>query len=313
MIIHCGLGQAGGIAKGTENLLRVAGQVKIRKFVHMSTAAVYGETPPPGSENETFPVRRTGDAYCDYKARAERTVLRFARTGLPAVVLRPSIVYGPYSSWNTNILPELREGRCVLIDGGRGACNTTYVDNLVDAVFLSLENERANGEVFFITDGERITWGDFIHAHARLLGVDSMLPEISSAAIRDFYEQHAGIVIGSIKAAVKAARSQEFRKILLQIPATERVLKAAWQWLESLPEGQRERIRGKAGVPRRKLHAAGGSPGPPMPDEVTFRTQTGSVFFSINKARKVLGYLPRIGFREGMHRVEQWLRFANAL
>jgi len=310
VIVHCGLGQARGIYKGTENLLRAAEQANLRKFVHMSTAAVHGETPPPGCENETTPVRRTGDAYCDNKARAERIALRYAHRGLPVVILRPSIVYGPYSAWNTRLIPELREGRTVLIDGGRGACNTTYVDNLVDATFLSLENERANGEIFFITDGERVTWGDFIRAHAHMIGLDAALPELSSSQIGDYYDHYAGMVIGSFRAAASMARSQEFRKLLLQIPICERVLKAAWQWLEALPEGKREKIRGRVGVPRNKPQASGPSL---MPDEVTFKTQTGSVFFSINKARDVLGYSPRINFSEGMLRVEQWLRFANAL
>ena len=310
VIIHCGLGQARGIYRGTENLLRAAEQAKVGKFVHMSTAAVYGETPPPGCEKESAPLRRTGDAYCDNKARAERIALRYARRGLPVVILRPSIVYGPYSAWNTRLIPELREGRTVLIDGGQGACNTTYIDNLVDAIFLSLENERANGKVFFITDGVQVTWGDFIHAHAHMMRLDFTIPEISSSEIRDYYGQRAGMVIGSFKAAASVLRSKEFRKLLLEIPICERALKAAWQWLESLPDEKKQKIRGRVGVPSRNPRASAPCL---IPDEVTFKTQTGSVFFSITKARDLLGYSPRINFREGMLRVEQWLRFANAL
>jgi nucleoside-diphosphate-sugar epimerase len=310
MIVHCGLGQARGIYKGTENLLRAAEQASVRKFVHMSTAAVYGETPPPGTETENAPLRRTGDAYCDNKARAEGIVLQYARRGLPVAILRPSIVYGPYSAWNTRLIPDLRDGRIVLIDGGSGACNTTFVDNLIDAIFLSLENDRANGQVFFITDGEQVTWGDFIRVHARMMGLDAALPEISSTQVHEYYGRRAGMVIGSIKAAGSMVRSKEFRKLLLQIPVCERALKSAWQWLESLPEEKRQRIRGRVGVPRAKAALSGPTL---IPDEVTFKTQTGSVFFSINKARELLGYSPRINFREGMLRVEQWLRFANAL
>ncbi len=306
VVIHCGLGQARGIYKGTENLLRAASQANVRKYIHMSTAAVYGETPPPGCEYETAPVRRTGDAYCDNKAIAERIALRYARRGLPVVILRPSIVYGPYSAWNTRLVAELRDGKTVLIDGGKGACNTTYVDNLVDAIFLGLENEKANGQIFFITDGEPVTWGDFIRAHARMIGLDSTIPEVSSSEVRGFYGQRAG----SFRAAARVVRSRDFRKLLLQIPACERALKSAWQWLESLPETRREKIRGRFGVPRSKPLTSGPSL---LPDEVTFKTQTGNVFFSIQKAREVLGYSPRVNFREGMIRVEQWLRFANAL
>lgn len=310
VIIHCGLAQARGIYKGTENLLRLAQSAGIKKFVHISTAAVYGLTPRSGSEKETAPIKPTGDDYCDNKARAERIVLRYARRGVPAVVLRPSIVYGPYSAWNLRPVPELREGRAVLIDGGRGACNTTYVDNLVDAIFLSLENDRANGEAFFITDGEHVTWGDFIRAHARMMGLETALPEVSSAELSALYGDRRGLISGSVRGIAKALRSKEFRAVLMQIPAFEKALKSIWEWLESLPESRRQRIRARFGVPRRRFVAPFALP---LPDEVTFRTQTGTVFFSIQKARDLLGYSPTINFQEGMFRVEQWLRFANAI
>lgn len=310
VIIHCGLAHARGIYTGTENLLRLAQSSRLKKFVHISTAAVYGLTPPPGSEKETAPVKKTGDNYCDNKARAERIVLAYAKRGVPAAILRPSIVYGPYSAWNLRPIPELRENRAVLIDGGSGICNTTYVDNLVDAIFLTLKTDGANGQAFFITDGERITWGDFIRAHARMMGLDTALPEITSAELATVYGNHTGLIAGSIKGASKAVRSKEFRAVLLQIPVFERALKSTWEWLESLPESRRQRIRSRFGVPRRKFVPASAIS---IPDEVTFQTQTGTVFFNIQKAREILGYTPRVNFQEGMLRVEQWLRFANAI
>src|SRR6266853_3804316 len=87
VVIHCGLGIARGIVKGTQNLLETAASAGVERVVHMSTAAVYGLTPRPGSESEETPVPRTGDAYCDNKGEAEKIVLRFASRGLPAVIL----------------------------------------------------------------------------------------------------------------------------------------------------------------------------------------------------------------------------------
>src|SRR6266851_8491215 len=145
VVIHCRLGIARGIVKGTQNLLEAAQSAGVERVVHMSTAAVYGLTPRPGSENEESPVPRTGDAYCDNKGEAENVVLRFARRGVPAVILRPSIVYGPYSSWSTRLIQEMKDRQAALIDGGNGACNTTYVDNLVDAIFLAVERDQGVG------------------------------------------------------------------------------------------------------------------------------------------------------------------------
>lgn len=311
IVIHCGLGNARGIVKGTENLLAVSAEAGVKRFIHMSTAAVYGLTPQAGCETEDARVRPTGDGYCDNKGRAERAVLRFGRRGLPVVILRPSIVYGPYSAWSTRLIEDLRLRRVVLIDGGQGACNTVYVDNLIDAIFLSLTHDKALGGSFFITDGEKISWGDFIHAHVRMLGEDIPLPDISKEEVLAHYERRPGLLLGSAQATTRILRSREFRQLLLQIPAAERALSKAWQWLESLNEEQRASVRARLGVRRQKTSTATSEAN--IPDEVTFATQTGTVFFRIDKARELLGYQPRVSFARGMSRVEQWLRHATYL
>ena len=57
-------------------------------------------------------------------------------------------------------------GGCQIVFwGGRGACNTTYVDNLIDAMVLGLENDRALNQAFFITDGERVSCQHSSHFH----------------------------------------------------------------------------------------------------------------------------------------------------
>ncbi|HWY57550.1 MAG TPA: NAD-dependent epimerase/dehydratase family protein [Terriglobales bacterium] len=311
IVIHCGLGNARGIVRGTENLLSVCREGKVKRFVHMSTAAVYGLTPPPGSETEDAPLRLTGDGYCDNKGRAERAVLRAGQHGLPVVILRPSIVYGPYSAWSTRLIEDLREHRVALIDRGTGACNTTYVDNLIDAVFASLENDEAIGHTFFITDGEAVTWGDFIRAHRDMLGHKEELPQLTGQDALAYYKERPGVVAGSLKAANRILRSRELRQLLLQIPVTERTLSALWGRMQSLPETKQQSIRSRVGVLPKSF--APSKNGRFVPDEVTIATQTGTVFFSIEKAKRILGYRPRILFPQGTALVEQWLRFANYL
>jgi len=307
-VIHCGLGSARGIVRGTRNLLSVCEEARVRRFVHISTAAVYGLTPPTGSETEDYPVRFTGDGYCDNKARAEQEVLQYGRRGLRIVILRPSIVYGPYSSWSTRLIEDLRQRRVALIDGGKGACNTTYVDNLVDAVFASIENDSAIGKTFFITDGEPITWGDFILRHAAMFEREVELPRVEKQKLVEIYKKRPGLLVGSLKALPRILRSRELRQLLLQIPVAERLLTSLWGRMQSLSESRKRRIRARIGI---QSHSSGSSPEGVIPDEVTFATQTGTVFFSIERARKILGYSPRISFVQGTDLVEKWLRFAN--
>jgi hypothetical protein len=105
-------------------------------------------------------------------------------------------------------------------------------------------------------------------------------------------------------------RSKEFREMLMRIPVTEAIMKGAWNWVTSLPPEKRERLRARFGVRR---VAAAAKNGKYIPDPVTVATQSTTVFFSIEKARRVLGYEPRIKFGEGIRLVEQWLRYAAYL
>ena len=310
VVIHCGVGSASSIVQGTENMLAVAHAGGVKRFIHVSTAAIYGITPPPGSESEEAPLRRTGDAYCDNKAAAEKVVLNYGKRGLPVVILRPSIVWGPYSAWSTRLMDDLRDGRVAFIEGGRGACNTTYVDNLIDAMILGLGNDRALNQAFFITDGERVSWGDFIRAHIALMEPRPEVGEISRAEIAASRGKSSGLLLGSMKAAARVARSKEFRHMLMQIPLTEAAMKKAWNWVSALPPEKRERLRARFGVRRAAAKPANARF---IPDAVTEATQSTTVFFSIEKARKVLGYEPRVRFSEGMKLVEQWLRYAAYL
>ncbi|MGH9405099.1 MAG: NAD-dependent epimerase/dehydratase family protein [Terriglobia bacterium] len=310
VVIHCGLGDARGILRGTENMLRAAESRGVQRFVHMSTAAVYGYTPPPGSETEDAPIRPTGDTYCDNKVRAERAVNRYGRRGLPVVILRPSIVYGPYSFWSTRLLGELRAGEVALIDDGAGACNTTHVDNLIDAIFLCLDKEQSVGKTFFITDGERVTWGAFIHAHVAMLGWADDLPRVSSADLEAYYKAQPGIWAASVREARRVIFSPELRRLLMRIPACERMLVRVWGRFQAIEEGKKERLRSRlrGNGARRVLPASNF-----RPDRITLATQTGTVYFSIEKARTVLGYEPRVPFPAGIRAVEQWLRYASYL
>ena len=310
IVVHCASGIGRGIVRSTRNLLQAAQAAGVERFVHISTAAVYGLTPPPGSEIEQAPLRRTGEEYCDNKIRAERVVARFLRRGVPAVILRPSIVYGPYSAWSTRLIEALRHDLVALIDGGSGACNTTYVDNLVDAILLALENRHSVGETFFITDGERVTWGDFIRAHADMIVPNRKLAEISKREVLARYHKQPGVWRSSLREARTLLFSRELRLLILKIPLCKQLLAPVWRELESMPPERRRWVRE---LLRNGSTAPQVSGETFLPDPVDFATQTGTVFFDIGKARRTLGYEPRVCFSQGMKLVEHWLHFANYL
>lgn len=153
---------------GTENLLRASAAAGVRRFVHLSSVAVFGLA-ASGEINDQSPVNHSGDPYCDTKLDSEEIVLRYHREGrVPATVLRPSVVYGPGSThWTVIPLKRIKKGKMFVFDQGRASLNYVYIDNLVDAVLLSAEDDRALGETFIVNDGVT-TWRQYFDAYARM-------------------------------------------------------------------------------------------------------------------------------------------------
>ena len=309
IIVHLGLGYGTAIPRGTRNLLEAAKRARVERFIHISSTAVYGLKPPPGTETEQARPSPTGDVYCDNKLKAEKAVQAFSRRGVATVILRPCIVTGPYSRWSTKLIDQLRRGKAILIDGGQGICNTTYVDNLVDAIFLSMTNEQALGQVFNITDGERVTWGEFVQAHAELINPKPAIRQLSSADFLEYHDRQPGFWTASFRETRRMLISPEFRQLVKQIPAGNRLMTWLWSTMQQLDDEGRDRFRSR--LAGDGIGAAAIKIPPVVPEPETFSIHTAMMQFSIEKARMVLRYQPRISFAGGMERTAQWLRFAN--
>jgi len=155
---------------GTESLLRVCAAAGVRRFVHLSSIAVFGLA-PSGEVTDDSPRRLCGDPYCDTKLESEEVVFRYHREGrLPVTILRPSAVYGPGSThWTVIPIKRIKKGKMFVFNGGRGMLNYVYIDNLVDAILLAARDDRALGEAFIVNDGA-CTFREYYDAHARMAG-----------------------------------------------------------------------------------------------------------------------------------------------
>ncbi len=107
-IVHLGVGERAG--RETRPIVEAARALGIRRFIHMSSAAVYGARIPASVEKhqDRTLLRATGESYADEKAAAERVVL--AARELDAVLLRPHIVYGPGMRFTGDLIELLRRG-----------------------------------------------------------------------------------------------------------------------------------------------------------------------------------------------------------
>lgn len=131
------------------------------------------------------------------KQEGERLVLG---CGLPAVVVRPSHVYGPGGWYATELIAHLRQpGRFAVIGSGENLWDVVHVDDVAAALVLAGEGAPA-GSVFHVVDDQPISFYDFMALTADALGLGA--PRRTPVAL-------ARIVAGgnAVAAAVRSARS----------------------------------------------------------------------------------------------------------
>ncbi len=81
---------------GTFILLKVARELRIQRFVHISTDEVYGHLAPGCAASEESPAQRSSP-YSATKAASDFLVRSYVRTyQFPAIITRASNNYGPY-------------------------------------------------------------------------------------------------------------------------------------------------------------------------------------------------------------------------
>ncbi len=159
----------------TRSLAEQASRSGCRVFIFLSSLSVHGFGPHRNSTEEG-PYYRYYNEYQATKKAAEQYVLGLDGPGLRVTVLRPGNVYGPGDTTTFyRLLAAQERGIRGTLGGGKRLTSPLYVEDLVQAVILALENEESGGQVFNITSGEEVTWGELLSYSAGLLGVKPWL------------------------------------------------------------------------------------------------------------------------------------------
>lgn len=149
--------------EGTRQLLTVARQAGVRRFIHIGTEAAlfHGQHMRDIDESYPYPAS-TPFLYSETKAAAEKLVLAANTDAFATLSVRPRFVWGP---GDQTILPVLetmvRAGKFMWVDQGRARSSTTHVANLVHGVSLALER-GCGGNAYFVTDEGTTTMREFL-------------------------------------------------------------------------------------------------------------------------------------------------------
>lgn len=226
IILHLATGTPEVIVQGTRNMLEAALSKGVKRFVFLSSTAVYGLT--SGKIDETAPYQSMGWDYADAKIEAEKLCWDFYQKGLPMTVIRPPIVYGPFSyDWVVRFAEKLVSGNWGLFgEYGEGICNLLYVSDAVSGIIKAATNERAIGETFNLNGPETTTWNEYSDKMNDALG----LPELK--LINPSRSKSKAIVMGSAKSLAKLTLNY-FEKPIKKLYERSRQARYLMKYVES--------------------------------------------------------------------------------
>lgn len=312
-VVHCAVGTEETIVDGSRVLFEVARNAGVDSFVHMSSAAVHG-LDTEGTIRETTPFA-PDTAYARSKIEAEEELERLAAAAdLSPTVFRPFIVYGPHSEFVHDPMDMIKAG-AILADGGEGHLNQVYVDNLVDAILLALEDPAAKGETFMVADKEDVTWQRYYRELASMMGDH---PPIQSQSSRQIRRHHAvayatNSVMPPINMISRIASTEETQQTVM-----EELQRMPWAMglFSRLPEPVSSRVQAVFNGDRPDVVTEDHTESQDHPDvdytvptERYRKLQTSTGQVSTRKLEDVLGWEQRTSFSEALDLIASWAAY----
>ncbi|WP_368563111.1 NAD-dependent epimerase/dehydratase family protein [Pseudoxanthomonas sp. UTMC 1351] len=312
-VVNLAHGDDQSAEKQTKLLVDACVRARVRRFVHVSSMAVHGPSPkPPVLTESTASIQRWGEGYSDAKSAAEAVVTAAGKRGaLATVILRPTIVYGPYSFFVTPIVQDARAGKISMIDGGRGVCNAVYVDDVCESIMAALDRDDAVGEAFLINGDGRITWRDFITTFAGMVEGAKTIHDHSLDEIAAYWQAKRPRVRDSVTAAMRLAASPAFHAQLGTIPPVGKLIRGTKELVaRRISSEQKMTIKSRLQSRSATAHADE-APAVRMPSEGRVVREAYRSWVSNDLAKARLGWVPAHSFELGAQRTGEWMRFAR--
>ena len=156
---------------GTRNVLEAALRQGVKKFIYCSTCGVHGniDHPPGGEEAPIQPA----DYYQATKYEAEPVVNEYYKKGMKTVILRPAAIYGPGDPERFYmIFKRVAKGSFPMFGKGKTFYHPLYIDNLIDALMLAMEQEKGNGQAYLIADEEYLEIKELVRKVGLAMEID---------------------------------------------------------------------------------------------------------------------------------------------
>lgn len=148
---------------GTARLLEAAANHAVKRFIYFSSVKAAGDVE---GVMDCSVAREADTPYGRSKRKAERLLLA-ANNGIDAVILRPTMVYGPTTKGNLpRMIRAIRRGWFPPLPDCGNRRSMVHVGDVARAARLVATHPQACGNIYIITDGQE--YG--IHQMQRWIG-----------------------------------------------------------------------------------------------------------------------------------------------
>ncbi|MFI4919746.1 MAG: NAD-dependent epimerase/dehydratase family protein [Legionellales bacterium] len=164
-------------SKATKIIAEQAVKHHVKQFIYLSSIKVNGEFTLSGSpfteENDAQPE----DPYGQSKLYAEQYLQSICHnTGMQFVIIRPPLVYGPGVKANfLKTLQLVSKGWPLPFARVYNQRHFIYIENLVSALCVVIDNPRAANQVYLVADDESLSLTHLLRLLAQAMNVKSRL------------------------------------------------------------------------------------------------------------------------------------------
>lgn len=151
------------------------------RFVLVSSQAASGPCQGGKKKTEADPCCPVS-SYGQSKRMAEELALAH-RQEIPLVILRPSAVYGPRDRDMHTLFKLVSKGIIPTFMGLTQYFSLCYVEDVVEAMMLSVTAPDDSGEIFFVSDGREYRMEEVGETIARAIGIRAVRVPIPKAAL----------------------------------------------------------------------------------------------------------------------------------
>lgn len=169
---------------GTRHVIEACLENRVERLIHTSSPSVVFDDNDMENADESVPYPETYLApYPETKAIAEKEVVSAAKNGLPVIILRPHLIWGPEDN---HLVPGIvsRAKRLKVIGPKDDLVDTIYVDNAADAHILAAEklalDPELSGNIYFISQDEPISKWTMANAFLDAAGLPPIKGNVSA-------------------------------------------------------------------------------------------------------------------------------------